>query len=453
VVKLFLPDGSDVAQTLLTRGLVQKSSTQLEGEQDSPQFYPSKRGPGKPKPIKSKRSITETRAHAQMISSREAECVLARTELPGDGIRFDVTITHIERPDCIFIQRVPPTEVDKGFSDDPDPTLESATEELRTLEEIMAKINSADYFKKYTPLTTASEGMLCCARYTEDDMWYRAQVQTVERHRPLEVRVVYVDYGTTEVVKADRLRGFPSELLDLPVQSTRCFLADVRPPDDTDEPMMDDECWPVSTMEALIQLVAGKKLVAKMLFSGPPASVLLYEHKTRSDGCVEEVSIGLLLAQKGLANCTDYEKAIYEESESGESEDKTLEFQESELQFTPEDSDTNAESKNSSSVDLLEKILAPKVSFTPAKQQLLKPTELTTKNSDQSPKNCDRVEKREELGGASVNTEDASSSTEVSNSRDQEKTPPQPVTSDHVTELTSSGPAEVRNQNSIESSV
>jgi len=95
-----------------------------------------------------------------MISSREAECVLARTELPGDGIRFDVTITHIERPDCIFIQRVPPTEVDQGISDDPDPTLDSATEELRTLEEIMAKINSADYFKKYTPLTTASEGEL-----------------------------------------------------------------------------------------------------------------------------------------------------------------------------------------------------------------------------------------------------------------------------------------------------
>lgn len=93
-----------------------------------------------------------------MISSREAGCVLAHTELPGDGIRFDVTITHIERPDCIYIQRVPPTEVDKGYSDDPDPTLENAAEELRTLEEIMAKINSADYFKNYTPLTTASEG-------------------------------------------------------------------------------------------------------------------------------------------------------------------------------------------------------------------------------------------------------------------------------------------------------
>lgn len=74
-------------------------------------------------------------------------------------------------------------------------------------------------------------------------------------------------YQVNYFCNVSRLRGFPSELLDLPVQSTRCFLADVRPPDDTDEPMMDDECWPVSTMEALIQLVAGKKLVAKMLVS------------------------------------------------------------------------------------------------------------------------------------------------------------------------------------------
>ena len=48
-------------------------------------------------------------------------------------------------------------------------------------------------------------GMLCCARYTEDDMWYRAQIQSVEHQKPLEVKALYVDYGTTEVLKADRL--------------------------------------------------------------------------------------------------------------------------------------------------------------------------------------------------------------------------------------------------------
>lgn len=107
---------------------------------------------------KTKFLLVYHRAHAQKISSREAECVLAHTELPVDDIRFDVTITHIERPDCLFIQRVPPTDEDEGFSDDPDPTLESASEELQALEEIMAKINEPEFFKKYPPLTTATEG-------------------------------------------------------------------------------------------------------------------------------------------------------------------------------------------------------------------------------------------------------------------------------------------------------
>lgn len=181
---------------------------------------------------------------------------------------------------------------------------------------------------------------------------------------------------------------------------------------------------------------------------------MLYEHKTRSDGCTEEVSIGLLLAQKGLATCMDYEKATYAESDSTveegcESEEKTLEFQESELMFAPEDSENGTEPKNSSSADLLDKILAPKVCFSPPKQQLLKPSELTTKRADQTSK-----EKAVELS-SSVNTDDETPSPTTANetkSRDGEETPTQSsVSSDHVTEVTSTE-TEV-NQHSVESSV
>ena len=60
------------------------------------------------------------------------------------------------------------------------------------------------FFVRIAFLCCFIAGMLCCARYSEDDLWYRAQVKSVERQNPLEVRVVYVDYGTTEVVNADR---------------------------------------------------------------------------------------------------------------------------------------------------------------------------------------------------------------------------------------------------------
>ena len=59
VVRLFLSDDSDVAQTLLSMGLVKKSV--LLNDEEPPQFYPKTRGPNEAKPVKSERSITETR--------------------------------------------------------------------------------------------------------------------------------------------------------------------------------------------------------------------------------------------------------------------------------------------------------------------------------------------------------------------------------------------------------
>lgn len=55
--------------------------------------------------------------------------------------------------------------------------------------------------------------------------------------------------------------------------------------------MTEDGCWPVNTMEALIQLVAGKKLVAKTMVSeirnvsfvvGQYYTCLLELHSTRN---------------------------------------------------------------------------------------------------------------------------------------------------------------------------
>ena len=91
-----------------------------------------------------------------------------------------------------------------------------------------------------------------------------------------------------------RLRGFPSELLELPTQSTRCFLADIRPPDTTEGPMTEDGCWPVKTMEALIQLVAGKKLVAKTMVSVIQNVSFVVVRNVMLLGCLEWYSIALV---------------------------------------------------------------------------------------------------------------------------------------------------------------
>ena len=74
MVRLFFSDDSEVAQTLLSRGLVKKSV--LLNDEEPPQFYPQKRGPNKAKPVKSKRSITETRLVLAFKSSPQEGIVI-----------------------------------------------------------------------------------------------------------------------------------------------------------------------------------------------------------------------------------------------------------------------------------------------------------------------------------------------------------------------------------------
>ena len=121
----------------------------------------------------------------------------------------------------------------------------------------------------------------------------------------------------------------------------------------------------------------------------------MYEHKTRSDGCIEQVSVGYLLAQKGLAKCADYaehvrtEESDNDDPENCESDGNVLEFQESELSFKSAASEARTESKSSSSADLLEKIFDSKVGFASSsspKTPLLTPSAMSSRGEQQSSK-------------------------------------------------------------------
>ena len=71
----------------------------------------------------------------------------------------------------------------------------------------------------------------CCAQFTEDDSWYRAQILNITEDH--EVEVCYVDYGNTETIPEGRLRLLDQEVKDLPAQAVRCMLHGVRPIADT----------------------------------------------------------------------------------------------------------------------------------------------------------------------------------------------------------------------------
>ncbi|CAG4946762.1 unnamed protein product [Parnassius apollo] len=64
-------------------------------------------------------------------------------------------------------------------------------------------------------------GAACCARFPDDDNWYRARVKDT---RGKKVIVTYVDYGNEQEIDISDLRTITPELIRLPAQALKCAL-------------------------------------------------------------------------------------------------------------------------------------------------------------------------------------------------------------------------------------
>lgn len=64
-------------------------------------------------------------------------------------------------------------------------------------------------------------GAICCARFPDDDNWYRAIVRGTKGDK---VIVAYVDYGNEQEVDVGDLRTITPELIRLPAQAMKCAL-------------------------------------------------------------------------------------------------------------------------------------------------------------------------------------------------------------------------------------
>ncbi|XP_065750051.1 tudor domain-containing protein 1 [Phocoena phocoena] len=64
-------------------------------------------------------------------------------------------------------------------------------------------------------------GDACCARYTGDDLWYRAVVLGMSA---ADVKVLYADYGNIETLPLCRVQPISASYLELPFQIIKCSL-------------------------------------------------------------------------------------------------------------------------------------------------------------------------------------------------------------------------------------
>ncbi|XP_066063213.1 tudor domain-containing protein 1-like isoform X1 [Chamaea fasciata] len=181
------------------------------------------------------------------------------------GDEFSGVVSHIKNPDTFFCQRM---------------------QNARQLAELEASLN--EYCDKFpsSPSFRPAAGNVCCAQFTEDNLWYRAAVTAYASEDT--VLVDYMDYGNSDSLPLTRLHPIIPSLMDLPAQAIRCSLADVKPPLGS---------WTSEGISYMKRLVKDKVLTVKVVDKESSGSVV---ELTDASG-TPAVNISSLLIKEGWA--------------------------------------------------------------------------------------------------------------------------------------------------------
>ncbi|NWU64316.1 TDRD1 protein, partial [Pterocles burchelli] len=172
----------------------------------------------------SKEKIPEDEEKSNLVVECVSVCI-------GDA--FPGVVTCVQDPETFFCQQI-----------------NSACQ----LTELQASLN--EHCDK-SPSSTAfrpAAGSVCCAQFTEDNLWYRAAVISYTSEDT--VVAGYIDYGNVEVLPLTRLRPIIPRLMDLPAQAIRCALAGVKPP---------SGAWTSKAISFMKQLVTDKVFTVEVV--------------------------------------------------------------------------------------------------------------------------------------------------------------------------------------------
>ncbi|KFP86188.1 Tudor domain-containing protein 1, partial [Acanthisitta chloris] len=181
------------------------------------------------------------------------------------GDEFSGVVCHVENPGTFFCQQMC---------------------SARQLSELEVSLNK--YCDKFpsSPLFRPAAGSVCCAQFTEDNLWYRAAVTAYASEDT--VLVDYTDYGNSDSVPLTRLRPLIPGFMELPAQAIRCTLAGVKPLLGT---------WTSVAISFMKQWVKDKVFTVKVVDKESSASVV----ELVDASVTPVINISSLLIEKGCA--------------------------------------------------------------------------------------------------------------------------------------------------------
>ncbi|XP_033209193.1 maternal protein tudor isoform X2 [Belonocnema kinseyi] len=131
---------------------------------------------------------------------REGETTIVKLTLENEDVAEKLAppqtifISHINSPSDFWVQKVA---------------------DVAAIDKVKEQLLEGD---NYTEVQ-AEEGLICAAKFPDDEQWYRAKVIS---HNENSTLVLFIDYGNTSVT--NQIRAFPEDLLSLAPFARRCSL-------------------------------------------------------------------------------------------------------------------------------------------------------------------------------------------------------------------------------------
>ncbi|XP_018353792.1 PREDICTED: maternal protein tudor-like isoform X2 [Trachymyrmex septentrionalis] len=140
-------------------------------------------------------SVSET-----LVEEKHAIIINTEQELVNEIVDLELDphsafVCHINSPSEFWVQE------EKSVAD---------------LEVMADRFMVADMFPK---IEERKEGLLCVAKYPEDEQWYRARIVS---HDDNGTQVIYIDYGNSAI--STEIRTIPEDLASIPPLSRKCCL-------------------------------------------------------------------------------------------------------------------------------------------------------------------------------------------------------------------------------------
>lgn len=128
--------------------------------------------------------------------------------------------------------------------------LEEIPKILELLDELAEEYSEAD-----VPLLSSTPGHPCCAKFYDDDCWYRAVITNSSAVASGSVDVKFVDYGNSQTTSLNDVKGLKEKYLDIPIQAIECSLQGLRPSGNSTE-------WSAQAKELFSKLTSDKHIIA-----------------------------------------------------------------------------------------------------------------------------------------------------------------------------------------------